>query len=73
MTKTQGSLVPGLGELKSYAAFFNGKEMVVKAQTSYLAYKCAVAFFKPAKRKQHMVHVHLMNDRNEVVVHPNDF
>jgi hypothetical protein len=71
--KTQPDLLVGLGELKSYAAFFNGKETVVKAQTSYLAYQLAVAFFKPAKSKRHMVHIHLMNERNEVVLHPNYF
>ena len=70
MTQT---LVPGMGETKKYAAYFNGQETVVEAQSSYLSYQLAVAFFKPVKSKRHMVHVHLMNERNEVVLHPNDF
>lgn len=65
--------IVGLGPMRRYAAFYRGQQKVVEAQTSLLAYQKAVATFKPPKRQRHMVHVHVMNDQDEVMVHPNDF
>lgn len=43
-----------------YMAFFLGRTTKVEAITSYEAQQKAVLIFKPAKSKQHMVHVVLM-------------
>ena len=40
-----------------YLAFFNNKIAEVYADTAYQARLKAVTYFKPAKSKQHMVHV----------------
>ena len=41
-------------------AFFLGRTTRVEATTSYEAQQKAILVFKPAKSKQHMVHVVLM-------------
>lgn len=45
--------------MHGYLGYYNDKEVVIYADTSYAAYLKAVAHFKPAKSKQHMVHVGL--------------
>jgi hypothetical protein len=55
--------------MNGYKAFYNGKEMDITANSSYHAQKLAIAFFKPPKAKQHMVHVHLCEKAGEQVTH----
>lgn len=55
--------------MNGYIAFFNSKRTEVHAETSYDAWKKAVAFFKPRKSQEHMVHVHLAEKDGEPVTH----
>lgn len=43
--------------LHTYAAYFDNREDVVKAPSLYAAKLAAIALFKPAKSRQHMVSV----------------
>lgn len=56
-----------------YLAFFNGKQAEVWANGLYEAKQKAVAYFKPAKSKVHMVSVHLCEKNNEQVTQTADF
>lgn len=56
-----------------YKAFFNGKKTDVYAGSSYQALIKAIEFFKPAKSKKHLVHVHLCELAGKEVVHIADF
>lgn len=55
--------------MNGYVAFFGGRETEVRADSLYAAKCAAVAFFKPRKSQEHMVHVHLAEraDGSEVV------
>lgn len=44
----------------TYIAFFNGKDINLEATSLYAAKQAAVAHFKPRKKLEHMVHVHLV-------------
>lgn len=46
--------------MNTYLGFFNGKQTQIEAPTLYAAKQAAVAFFKPKKKVEHMVHVHLV-------------
>jgi len=59
--------------MNGYVAFFNGKRIEVYAVSSYEAMQKAVAVFKPAKSKAHMVTVMLAERAGEPVVHTADF
>ena len=52
-----------------YKAFFNGKTTEIHANTLFQAKQKAVAFFKPPKSKQHLVHVVLCEKEGETVTH----
>lgn len=56
-----------------YKAFFNGKEAEVFADSQYGAQLKAIEFFKPRKKQEHMVHVHLCELQGEPVTHTPDF
>lgn len=45
--------------LYEYIAFYNSRQTIVKASSSYAAQQEAVKLFKPPKSKEHMVHVYL--------------
>ncbi len=55
--------------MNKYIGYFNGKQTTVEAETSYEALQKAVAIFKPAKSKQHMVHVHLHEKDGKAIYH----
>lgn len=57
--------------MNTYIAFFNGKETNLEAPNLYAAKQAAVAFFKPRKKVEHMVHVHLVQMAGETkpVIH----
>lgn len=55
--------------MNKYIAYFSGKETTVEAESSYAAQQKAVAIFKPAKSKQHMVHVHLHEKDGKAIYH----
>jgi hypothetical protein len=55
--------------MNGYKAFFNGKELDVYANSLLEAKTKALAAFKPAKSKAHMVHVHLCEKAGETVTH----
>jgi hypothetical protein len=55
--------------MNGYKAFYNGRETDIYADTLLQAKEKAVAFFKPPKSKQHMVHVHLCEKGGEQVTH----
>ncbi|MCA6372266.1 MAG: hypothetical protein IM631_12875 [Cytophagales bacterium] len=59
--------------MNGYKAFFNGKETDIYADSLYQAKQKAIEFFKPAKSKAHMVHVHLCELAGKQVVHVADF
>jgi hypothetical protein len=52
-----------------YIAFFDGRSAEVWADTSLQAKERAVAYFKPAKSKKHMVHVAIAEVEGTPVVH----
>jgi hypothetical protein len=52
-----------------YMAFYNGKKAEVWADTLSDAKERAVAYFKPAKSKRHMVSVVLCETNGEQVTH----
>jgi ribosomal protein S5 len=45
--------------MNGYIAFYAGKQTEVRAASLYAAKLAAVAFFKPRRAQEHMVHVHL--------------
>ena len=45
--------------MNGYAAFYAGRQTEVRAASLYAAKLAAVAFFKPRRSQEHMVHVHL--------------
>ena len=53
----------------NYLAFYNGKEYLVKATSSFEAQQIAVKHFKPIKSKTHMVHVHLVKEKTNDLQH----
>lgn len=55
--------------MNGYIALYNGKKIELKAETSFAAYKIAVAQFKAPKSKAHLVSVHLCerSDGSQVV------
>lgn len=55
--------------LNGYLAFFNGKQLDVRAASSYAAQQKAIAHFKPAKSKAHLVSVHLCEKAGAPVIH----
>ncbi len=55
--------------MNGYIAFFNGKQYEVHAETSFQAQEKAIAYFKPAKSKRHLVYVHLAEKDGEQVTH----
>lgn len=46
-----------------YLCFYDRKEYLVKAASSYEAHRIAVKHFKPPKNKSHMVHVYLVKEK----------
>lgn len=52
-----------------FKAFYSGKTTEVYATSSYEAYKKAVEFFKPPKKKTHMVSVVLCEKAGVPVTH----
>jgi hypothetical protein len=53
-----------------YVFFFNGKRIEIYAQTLAAAKDLAVAYFKPAKSKRHMVHGMIAEDQDgKTIVH----
>ena len=52
-----------------YLCFYNGKEHLVKATSSFEAQQIAVKHFKPIKSKTHMVHVHLIKEKSNDLQH----
>lgn len=52
-----------------YLCFYNGKEHLVKAASSYEAQQIAVKHFKPIKSKTHMVHVYLVKEKQNDLQH----
>lgn len=64
--------------MNGYVAFFGSKRIEVHAETSAAAYTEAVAQFKPAKSKRHLVSVTLAelntnSNSPKQVVHTPDF
>lgn len=59
--------------MNKYAAFYNGKESTIEAESLYQAKTKAVAHFKAPKSKQHMVSVMLAEKDGESVTHIADF
>lgn len=55
-------------EQNGYVGFFNGQQHEFYAKSLYAAKQAAVAHFKPAKSKAHMVHVHLAEKGGQPVV-----
>lgn len=55
--------------MNGYKAFYNGKEADIYADTLLQAKEKAIAHFKPAKSKRHMVHVHLCEKNGETILH----
>jgi len=55
--------------LNGYLAFFNGKKFEVYADSSYAAQQKAIAHFKPAKSKAHLVSVILCEKAVAPVIH----
>jgi hypothetical protein len=55
--------------MNGYIAFYGDRELEVYAPSSYEAWQKAVALFKPRKKQEHMVHVHLCKraDGSEVL------
>lgn len=53
----------------NYLAFYNGKEYLVKAASSFEAQQIAVKHFKPIKSKTHMVHVYLVKEKTNDLQH----
>jgi hypothetical protein len=45
--------------MNGYIAFYAGRRTEVRAESAYAAKLAAVAFFKPRRSQEHMVHVHL--------------
>lgn len=56
-----------------YIAFFQGKRYELYATNMFEAKDLAIAHFKPAKNKQHLVSVHLAEKDGQEVVHTPDF
>ena len=52
-----------------YIAFFNNRKVEVYADTRFKAQELAVAHFKPAKSKRHMVHVVIAESQGQPVIH----
>jgi hypothetical protein len=52
-----------------YMAFFNGKKAEVYADSSLQAQERAIAYFKPAKSKRHMVFVMIAESNGQQVTH----
>ena len=55
-----------------YVAHFGGKTAEVWADSSYRASELAVAHFKPAKSKRHLVSVTLAEVNGKTVIHTPD-
>lgn len=55
--------------MNGYVCFFNGRRHEVRAATAFDARVKAVAFFRPAKSKLHMVSVVLAETAGRPVVH----
>lgn len=55
--------------LNGYIFFFNGRRVELQAESMYSAHQKAVAHFKPAKSKAHMVHGALAEKSGAAVVH----
>ena len=53
----------------NYLCFYDFKEHLVKAASSYEAQKIAVKHFKPPKSKSHMVHVYLVKEKTNDLQH----
>jgi len=59
--------------MNGYIAFFNDKRHELYAASLWDAKQKAIAHFKPAKSKQHLVHVVLAEKDGEPVIHTPDF
>lgn len=59
--------------MNGYVAFFDRKRHELHAESLYAAKQAALAFFKPAKSKAHMVSVVLAEKDGKPVVHTPDF
>lgn len=55
--------------MNGYKGFYNGKECEILAESAYAAQQKAIAHFKPAKSKTHMVHVALCEIAGKQVTH----
>ena len=53
----------------NYLCFYDFKEHLVKAASSYEAQQIAVKYFKPPKSKSHMVHVYLVKEKTNDIQH----
>ena len=45
--------------MNKYAAYFNGQQTEIEAESLYAAKLAAIAHFRPRKKVEHMVHVYL--------------
>ena len=43
--------------MRKFIAFYNGRQVELKASSAYDAKQAGVQYFKPAGSKEHMVHV----------------
>jgi ribosomal protein S5 len=60
--------------MNGYVAFYAGRQTEVRAASLYAAKLAAVAFFKPRRSQEHMVHVHLAERADgSAVVHATTF
>ena len=56
-----------------YLCFYDRKELLVKAASSYEAQQAAAKHFKSPKSKSHMVHVHLVKEKTNDLRHENSW
>jgi len=60
--------------MNGYVAFYAGRQTEVRAASLYAAKLAAVAFFKPRRSQEHMVHAHLAERADgSAVVHAPTF
>lgn len=59
--------------LNGYIGFYNCKRVELYAENQFAAREAALAFFRPPKSRNHMVHVVLAEIEGKPVVHSPDF
>lgn len=55
--------------MNGYIFFFNGKQVEIHADSMLAAKEKAIAHFKPAKSKRHMVHGMIAEKDGQPVIH----